>query len=236
MRRILWLLPLLLPGTPGAAGAVPVAYTDAASFLAALPGPATTAGFDGLASGTAIPSGGSADGITFTYDFGGIDLIVTDGTAAGGGGPFDTTSPANFLGTSDFDVLLDGDDLGLGFAASHAIGLFVVTAEVPGSTLFDGDLALAAGGGTALLDVDAVEQTLPDGSLVFFLGVVDVAASFTSASLENCAVCGGFFTYNVDDIVTAVPEPGPELLLGAGLAVGALRRRALVRIGTGERR
>lgn len=224
MRRILGLLLLLLPGTPGAAGAVPVAYTDAASFLAALPGPATTAGFDGLASGTVIPSGDIADGIAFTYDFGGVDLIVTDGTAAGGGGPFDTTSPSNFLGTSDFDILLDGDDLGLGFAASHAIGLFVITAEVPGATLFDGDLLLDAGGATALLDVDAVEQTLADGSLVFFLGVLDDAGTFTSASLESCPACGGSFLYNVDDIVTAVPEPGLALLLGAGLALLAALR------------
>ena len=56
-------------------------YTDSASFLANLPGPATTADFDSLTSGDVIASGGTADGITFTYDFGGVDLIVTDGTA-----------------------------------------------------------------------------------------------------------------------------------------------------------
>jgi hypothetical protein len=224
MRLRFLLLGLLLLGSGAPAGALPVAYTDEAAFSAALPGPAVVADFDGIAAGTVIPSGGSADGITFSYDFGGVDLIVTDGDQAGGGGPFDTTSPPNFLGTSDFDLLLDGDDLGLGFAAANAIGLFIVTAEVPGVTLFDGDIRLSAGGATASLDVDAVQQTLADGSLVFFLGVVDVAATLTSASLETFGG-GGAFLFNVDDIVTAVPEPGAFALLAPGLALLARRFR-----------
>jgi hypothetical protein len=211
---------------PRWASALPTVYTDFAAFTAALPGPATAADFDSLASGTVIPSGGTADGITFTYDFAGLDLIVTDGTAAGGGGPFDTTSPPNFLGTSDLDVLLDGDDLTLGFAAVRAIGLFIVTAEEPGFTLFDGDLGLTAAGATAFLEVAAVEQTLSDGSLVYFLGVIDPAAGFATASLDGFGG-GGAFAYNVDDIVTAVPEPGTFGLTGLALvALGAFRRGA----------
>jgi len=206
---------------PGVAGAVPTVYTSSAAFLAALPGAPSIADFDGLTSGDVIPSGGSADGITFTYAFGGVDLIVTDGSAAGGGGPFATTSAPNFLGTTDFDVLLDGDDLVLGFATASAVGLFIVTAEVPGDTLFDGDLGLSAAGTTAYLDVDAVEQTLSDGGIVFFLGVIDPAASFTTASLDGFGG-GGAFAYNVDDVVTAVPEPSSALLLGLGLLI--LRR------------
>src|SRR5262245_18149084 len=209
-------------GLAAPAGAVPTVYTSAAAFFGALPGASTTADFDGLSSGDVIASGGSADGITFTYDFGGIDLIVTDGTAAGGGGPFATTSSPNFLGTSDFDVLLDGDDLTLGFATASAIGLFIITAEAPGATLFDGDIGLTAAGATAFLDVDAVEQTLSDGS-VFFLGVIDPAASFTSASLGTFGG-GGAFTYNVDDVVTAVPEPGTAVMLGLGSLILCLRR------------
>jgi len=203
---------------PAAAGAVPTTYTSSAAFLLALPGAATTASFDGLSSGYAIASGGSADGITFTYAFpGGEGLIVTDGTAAGGGGPFSTTSSPNFLGTTDFDVLLDGDDLAFGFSSANAIGLFIITAEVPGTTLFDGDLGLAAAGATALLDVDAVEQTLSDG-IVFFLGVIDPAATFSSASLDTFGG-GGAFAYNVDDVVTAVPEPGTALMVALGLLI-----------------
>jgi hypothetical protein len=215
--RLLLLLPAAL-WLPAAAGAVPTLYTDSGDFLTALPGAATTASFDSLSSGDTIASGGSADGITFTYAFGGgVELIVTDGTAAGGGGPFDTTSPPNFLGTTDFDVLLDGDDLVLGFSSANAIGLFIITAEDPGVTLFDGDIGLTAGGATAFLDVDAVEQTLSDG-IVFFLGVIDPAAGFTSASLDTYGG-GGAFAYNVDDVVTAVPEPGTALVLGLGLLI-----------------
>jgi hypothetical protein len=71
--------------------------------------------------------------------------------------------------------------------------------------------------------VDAVEATLTDG-IVFFLGVIDPDASFTSASLDTFGG-GGAFAYNVDDIVTAVPEPAALWLLALSLIAG-LRLRA----------
>jgi hypothetical protein len=57
---------------------------------------------------------------------------------------------------------------------------------------------------------------------VFFLGVIDPGASFTSASLDTFGG-GGAFAFNLDDVVTAVPEPGTALMLGLGLLI--LRRR-----------
>lgn len=194
-------------------------YTDQTAFLAALSSPANTLDFDSTAAGTLIPSGSTLGGLSFTYNFGGSSLSVTDGNQFGGGGPFDTTSGANFLGTDNSDLLIDDDDFDLGFAASNAIGFSVITAETPGFSLFDDDIQLTAGGATALLDVNSVQQTLGDGSLVFFLGLIDDSASFTSASLSTPNSSGSFF-YNLDDIVTtsAVPLPGALWLFGSGLA------------------
>ncbi len=210
---------------PGAARAAPTAYTSGVPFFASLRGPAQTAGFDGLSSGEVITSGESADGIRFSHDLDGVDLIVTDGTAAGGAVAFETVSSPHFLGTSDLDVLIDGDDLSLGIATANAVGLFVITAETPGLSLFDGDIRLAAGGATASLDVDDVQATLSDGSRVYFLDVIDAASTFDSASVGTFGA-GGEFTFNVDDVVTALPEPRCASMLTSGLlALAAVRRR-----------
>ena len=210
---------------PGPTRAAPTVYTSSIAFLAALPGPATTAGFDGLPSGHVVASGSVADGITFSHVLGGVDLIVTPGSLSGGGGSFATTSAPHFLGTSDLDVLLDGDDLSLGFAASNAVGLFVITAETPGVTLFSGDIRLTARGAVASLNVNDVHATLADGSRVFFLGVIDAGSTFGSASLGTFGA-GGQFAFNVDDVVTALPEPGIGGATASGLlALAAARPR-----------
>jgi hypothetical protein len=221
-QRLFWLPVVLGVLFAGSADALPIAYTDSVAFLNALPGPATTLDFDSTAAGTTLASGSTLEGITFTYDFGGVELAVTDGNQFGGGGPFDTTSGANFLGTDDADLLQDGDDFSLSFAPVNAIGMFFITADA----LNDDDITLTAGGATASLMAADVEQTLGDGSEVFFLGLVDSAAAFTSAGVAT--IGGGFFLYNVDDIVTAVPEPGTFVLLGAALlGLTVIRRQRL---------
>lgn len=207
---------VVLPETAHAAATV---HTSSIAFFASLPGPPVTANFDALTSGQGIASGSTANGITFGHSLGAVDLIVTAGSLGGSGASFTTTSAPHFLGTSDLDVLVDGDDLSLGFAAANAVGLFVVTRETPGVTLFDGDLRLAAGGATASLDVDAVQATLGDGSLVYFLGVIDSSSTFAAATLGSFGR-GGEFAFNVDDIVTSLPEP--ELASALSIALLAL--------------
>jgi PEP-CTERM motif len=193
----------------GTSYAVPMAFTDHAAFQAAAPGALSTLDFDALSAGTIISSGGTVGGITFTYDFGGVQMMVSD--------VFSTTSPSNFLGTDDADIFQDGDDFGLSFAPTNALGMFFLSADF----LFDGDISFLAGGVTASLEESAVEQILPDGSHAYFLGVVDTATAFTSAAIvANGGPGGPFFFYNVDDIsigVPQIPEPGTLFLLCTGV-------------------
>jgi hypothetical protein len=180
----------LLLAFSGPAGAQ--SYTSRSAFLAALPGPANTINFDAVPSGTTIASGTGTGGITVTYNFGGVLLKVT--------GAYPTVSGANALGSTDADVLQDGDNLTATFANRNAIGLEIITKEA----LQNGDLTLSAGGQTATLSAGAIVQTLTDGSNVYFLGVIRPATAFTTATLTT--VGGGYFLYNVDDITTAVTQ------------------------------
>ena len=227
-KRLLSTLVLALALLPAHAGrATTTTYTDSTAFGLALPGPSITLDFDSLPTGV-IADGGTVGGITFNYSFGppppsAPQLAITDGAAFGGGGPFDTTSSPNFLGTTDGDVLLDGDNFDLSFAAANALGMFFITS--PGDPMFDGDILLSAGALTASLEAAAVEETLTDGGVVYFLGLIDTTASFTSASVST--VGGGFFFYNVDDITTAVvPEPGTFVMLAVGLTFLGVRSRS----------
>jgi len=198
-----------------------VTYTDQAAFLNALPSSTQTLNFDSLSAGTAIANGDTFSGITFNYNFDGISMAVTDGDQFDGGGPFDTTSGSQFLGTNDFDIFLDGDDFNLSFAPVNAIGMMFITADA----MFENDIILSTDGGSIGLSVADAGADLGDGSIPYFLGIIDNSNSFTSANITTTG--NGFFLYNVDDITTAVvPLPGALWWFGSGLVgLMASRRR-----------
>jgi hypothetical protein len=173
----------------GVVCAKPLSFSSEAEFVAALTASPAVLDFDHLPAGTTIAPDSATGGITFQYDFNGLPMQVTHLYA--------TTSAPNFLGTGDGGMLHDGDDFTMSFAPATAIGLFFITAD----PLLDGDITIAAGGTTASLKSSDVHDTLPDGSKVYFLGIIDNDSSFSSASVE--ALAGGFFLYNVDDIMTA---------------------------------
>jgi hypothetical protein len=201
-------------------------FTSRAAFdnaVAALPGAATsTLNFDSLTANTLIASGTGNGGITFNYNLGGVSLQVTSGAP--------TTSPANFLGTDDAGLLQQGDNFQMDSGAANAIGLYVMSLD----TLLDDDVRLTVGGTSASLLVTDLQQTLSDGTRVYFLGLVDSVSSFTSASLRTDQNGIGAFLWNVDDIVTAtaVPEPDKLALLAAGLGMlVAIGRRKKPQLG-----
>ena len=215
-------------------------YHDKATFDAAVSGLwVSTEDFEGTAAGTTIATTTGIGDITYTYSFGGVQLAVTDGAQFGGGGPFVTTSGSNFLGTDDGDVLQGGDDITFSFAATHAIGLYIISAENPfvpktifdpEQTIFSGDLELTINGGSVLLDVSQGTLLSDDESYAYFLGIYDDTNTFTEASLTAADDAIGAILYNIDDIILAqehtVPEPGTLALFGLGLAgLGFARRR-----------
>jgi hypothetical protein len=189
-------LAIVAVGTWGTLNAEPVTFADQAEFTAALPTAPRVLDFDRMVAGTTIPDAATAEGITFSYDFEGLAMKVAHLYA--------TTSAPNFLGTVDGGMFHDGDHFTLKFAPGSGIGLFFISAD----PLIDGDIKVRAGGVTASLVASAVQETLPDGSRVYFLGIVDTEAAISQARVE--ALPGGFFLYNVDDIITA-PHPAQSV-------------------------
>lgn len=169
-------------------------FTDQAAFLAVLPGTAQTVDFDSVAGGTPIADGAALGGMTFNYNLGGVSLQVVN---------LPTTSPPHALGTDDGDVFQDGDSFQMTFAPTRAVGLFVMSLD----PLLNNDITLQVGSGTVGLDATDVQQILPDGSRVFFLGLIDDTNSFTTASLvADSGEPSPVFLFNVDDIVTRAAD------------------------------
>jgi hypothetical protein len=206
-----------------------VSFTDPSLFFAASSGFAvTTEDFESTAAGTLLESGDSIGGLTFVSDFSDpLRLAVTDGDEFGGSLPAPTTSGTNFLGTNDADVLLGGDRIALSFSDANAIGLFIISADIPGSGILDGDLLLTAGGASATLDVDD-GIGLGGDNFAYFLGLVGTSATFGSAVLTGSFPGAPLFV--VDDITlgraSSVPAPASCVLLLSGLlAIAAGRGR-----------
>lgn len=239
-RSLVGLCCLLIP-IHGHAGLL---FTDEATFLAALPGPAGVLDFDSLAGGTLLSgstqnvSGGPGTGIIFPASIPDIlsppdtlDLIVV---ADSGDNP--TSSGGNSLGADDpgnFNTLVAGS--GFSFGLTSAVNAFGLTFITPDQML-DSDIQLHIGADIAeLLVSDGQSLGIFGGSeyFAYFLGITSDIA-FTSASIEYASGVDGAFLYNIDDITVAtappsgVPAPGtPALLITAGLLFRIVRRRNL---------
>lgn len=225
MRRVFITVAMLIANLGGGlAHAVPVAFTDRATFdtaVLAFQDPETV-NFDGALANTLIASGAAFGDITFDYTIGTSTLKITDA--------WGTSSSPNSLGLdSADDAFRGGDAFDMTFdRIVHALGLYVV-----GEDIFAGDLTLSVGTGGSVSNDDGGTFS---GGQIFFLGLIDTDG-FTTAGLSSFAES---YVFNVDDIYTAVfseqgtavPEPTTLALCATG-AIGliAWRRRASARRG-----
>ena len=172
------------------ANAAIITYTDEASFLAALPGPASTLNFDSTAAGTLIPTGNSLDGVTFTYSISGLDMKVVN--------VFDTTTPTNYFGLDDlgnYDLLIAGDTFTITFDNPvSAFGIYFIS----GDPLVAGDIILATPVGTASNSA-TIDRSMPDGGVAYYIGLIS-EQSFTSVDIQFSPDAVETFLYDVDDI------------------------------------
>ncbi|MFI5315674.1 MAG: PEP-CTERM sorting domain-containing protein [Myxococcota bacterium] len=190
-----------------------IGYTSKAAYDAATAGfsDAQTVDFEGVASGTSIPSGSTISGLEFTYSIPGYSLQVSS--------TFGTTSGSNYLGLDNPDTAFNlGDSFSIQFGRTvHAAALYVIA----GGDTQAGDFELSAGTGSVLNDAVA-DALVGDGS-AWFLGLVETSgAGFTSATLRGVDAGGAYLAFSVDDIRSAVPEPGSAPLVLAGLAALAV--------------
>jgi hypothetical protein len=203
--------------------ATPVGFTQRSAYDAAAAGLSGlhTLDFESLSTGV-LPAG-PIQGITFAFTIGGFDPEVVD--------VFDTTSGTHSLGTTGDGIFLAGDSFTLTFAPTHALGLYVIAVD----EIFAGDFTLAAPGGSVLNSAttdSGFPGGLPDGGRVFFLGLVDMSATFTTVTFSSLGFPADF-VFNIDDITGQIeaptPEPVPEpatlVLLASGLAAAYRSRR-----------
>ena len=232
----------LLLGTTNAVAA-PITYTDRAAFdaaIAAIGGVnADILNFDSTAAGSIFPSTTAHQGVTFTYDLGGYELGV-DNAHPGTSGA-NTLRVSNNNGASFANFAL-GDLINFSFGASHAFGMYIIV----GSTsfdFFDNDINLSFAGTTlSNSGSDVASLVGPNNVAALFVGIVDSAATFTSADLQFGAPGGSGAFFEIDDIVktsatttgpgpgpTPMPEPATLALLGLGLlGLGVARRKSTV--------
>lgn len=239
IHRLLGFCAALLGATN--AVAAPMTFMDRAAFdaaVAAIGGvSADVLNFDSTAAGTIFQTTDSHQGVTFNYNLLGYELGVDNANPG--------TSGANTLKVSDdggfsFANFALGDSINFTFGPSHAFGMYIIVGTTA-FDFFDNDINLSFAGTTlSNVDSDAASLVGPNNVAALFVGIVDSAATFTSADLQFGAPGGSGAFFEIDDIVktsatttgpgpSPMPEPATLALLGLGmLGLGVARRGSAV--------
>jgi hypothetical protein len=204
--------------------ASPIPYYDAGLFQTAISTMnSQTLGFDSLVLGNTIEDKSSLGGVTFEFDFGELDMIVSNKFAEHPGN--------NYLGINDEadESFSPGDSFTMSFGGArlNALGLYIIT--ITDDEIWDGDFSLETSGGPVISEA-ILQRSLANGSDLFFLGLTDIDGfdKVTFSSDLNSCDC---FYFNIDDITTAqhaataVSEPAISSLLILGFMVLVSIRR-----------
>jgi hypothetical protein len=178
-------------------------YDDASLFSSDISTMNTTiCDFESSAAGDVISSGSSLCGITIDYDMSGLPITVNNF--------HDTGSGTNYLGVDDDEFWL-GDSFGVTFSQTvHAFGIHIVALL---DDIFPSDIGIEIAG-SKVENTLFVQEFLPDGGVVLFLGIQD-PAGFTSVELFSNTSCIGCAVFAIDDITYAsqsLPAPATGLI------------------------
>ncbi|MBK1629994.1 hypothetical protein CKO31_04395 [Thiohalocapsa halophila] len=215
------------------ANAALMSYTDFQTFETALSNAGLTSerqGFDSTAAGTSL-NGATVGGFSFS------NFNITQGgvTAQIANIGNNARSPSNVIGTTATTPGLafqDNDSYDISFAPTQALGLFFLTLNTPptiAADVFSLTVGSESVGNSATPDPGEDNNAgVPlFGTDKYFLGFIDTASTFGSATITSTNLGDQFDWYN-DDFYTAaaVPVPATLALLGVGMGIlGAARLR-----------
>lgn len=206
---------------PTAQADVLVPYTSNAAFNEAAAGKSVfVEDYGNIDNETEFPTGTTLNGITYTYNpfhqiSPGISAILNVTNS------FPSITNNKSLGTTDANILENGDDITFSFASKAGFGLFIISSE---ADISDNDFTLTGGGGSVSLLASAVQKEWIENDVVvaraWFLGLqYSEMSTFSSATLTSRTTDGSFLFNLANPTLVSVPEPSTFFLFSLGLLV-----------------